>query len=321
MNFTKQTKFIIAIEIQLVVLFAIIIFKSSVLIGGTEVLLKIEPVDPRDILRGDYVEFQYSDLSTIDFDSALFDSFSPKLSEGEKVYVPLVKSGKYWRAAWISRKEPSAGVFIKGIIDGIDSNEIGVIYGIEEYFIPENTGINFDFNKGEPYVKVAIDKNGSAVLRQLYVYDTPFEEYVKKYPSASPRQKSRDARRVSDTRQIQLGLELYFDENGHYPTDLNYLVEKSKMLVSLPKDPVSGNDYIYAYYPADNPDYYHLGAILEGYEQLSSDNDCDSSVKESDCAPSGATSNTMPYVNGFNGDDNGACGVQGVQGFCYDIIP
>ena len=54
MNFTKQTKFIIAIGIQLVILFAIIIFKSSVLIGGTEVLLKIEPVDPRDILRGDY---------------------------------------------------------------------------------------------------------------------------------------------------------------------------------------------------------------------------------------------------------------------------
>ena len=51
---------------------------------------------------------------------------------------------------------------------------------MEEYFIPENTGINFNFNKGEPYVKAAISKNGNAVLKQLYVNDTPFEELMKK---------------------------------------------------------------------------------------------------------------------------------------------
>ena len=89
-------------------------------------------------------------------------------------------------------------------------------------------------------------------------------------------------------------------------------------MASLPKDPVSGNDYIYAYYPASNPTEYHIGAILEGYEQyyLNDDRDCNSLLK-GDCEPL----ITEPFINGFNGDDNGACGVEGAQGFCYDIIP
>lgn len=174
MSFTKQTKFIIAIGIQLIILFAIIIFKSSVLIGGTEVLLKIEPIDPRDILRGDYVEFQYSNLSMIDL--SLFNYSFPK--ENDKIYVSLRKNNKYWEAAGIAQEKPKTGLFIKGTIYDIDSDEANIIYNIEEYFIPENTGINFNFNQGEPYVKVVIDKNGNAVLKQLYVYDTPFEEYA-----------------------------------------------------------------------------------------------------------------------------------------------
>ena len=316
MNLTKQTKFIIAIGIQLIILFAIIIFKSSVLIGGTEVLLKIEPVDPRDILRGDYVEFRYSNISTIE--KGLFNNMI-SLKENSKAYISLIKNGKYWEAVLVGQQKPKTGLFIQGVVSDIDSNSVDMIYGIEEYFIPENTGIIFNFNKGEPYVKVAINKNGSAVLKQLYVYDTPFEEYVKKYPPASAQQKARDARRVSDTRQLQLALEIYFDtNNNNYPTSLNLLAPE--FIVSLPKDPVSGNDYIYAYYPANNPSRYHLGAILEAYEEsLSHDIDCNSSLIENNCISEDKL--LPPFVNGFNGDDNGACGVEGAQGFCYDVVP
>ena len=314
MNFTKQTKFIIAVGIQLIILFVIIIFKSSVLIGGTEVLLKIEPVDPRDILRGDYAEFRYSNISTIE--KGLFNNMiSPK--ENSKAYVSLIKNGKYWEAVLVGQQKPKTGLFIQGVVSDIDSNSVDMIYGIEEYFIPENTGINFDFNKSGPYVEVVIDKNGNAVLKQLYVYDTPFEEYVKKYPPASAQQKVRDAQRIADTRQLQLALEIYFDANNHYPADLNLLVPESIGLLS--KDPISNNDYIYAYYPENEPSYYHLGAILEAYgTYLDSDNDCNSFIKSS-CI---SEDDELPsFVNGFNGDDNGACGVESAQGFCYDVVP
>lgn len=35
------------------------------------------------------------------------------------------------------------------------------------------------------------------------------------------REKSRDARRLADIRQLQIALEFYYDENGAYPTSLN----------------------------------------------------------------------------------------------------
>ena len=63
----KQRKSIalaLAIGFQFVVIFSIVIFKVAVLAGGTNVMLKIAPVDPRDWLRGDYAVFRY-DISDI----------------------------------------------------------------------------------------------------------------------------------------------------------------------------------------------------------------------------------------------------------------
>jgi len=89
--FTKQTKFILAIALQVVIVFAIIIFKLSVLTGGTDVFLKIVPVDPRDLLRGDYATFQY-DISNLDS----YISGGQQIRNGDTVYVVLRQNGKYY---------------------------------------------------------------------------------------------------------------------------------------------------------------------------------------------------------------------------------
>jgi prepilin-type N-terminal cleavage/methylation domain-containing protein len=82
--------------------------------------------------------------------------------------------------------------------------------------------------------------------------------------------KGRDARRISELRQIKYALELYYDENGYYPQRLytasgRTSLQGSSFMPSPPKDP-SGVNYNYAsfgYYW--NPDCtgYHLGATLE----------------------------------------------------------
>jgi len=89
MEITKQTKFILAIVLQILIIFGIIIFKMIVLTGGTEVLLKIEPVDPRDPFRGDYVTFRYN-ISNLDF--YLFSN--KQIKNGDTVYVILQKDKK-----------------------------------------------------------------------------------------------------------------------------------------------------------------------------------------------------------------------------------
>jgi len=78
----------------------------------------------------------------------------------------------------------------------------------------------------------------------------------------SARQKSRDARRISDIKQIQLALELYFDSNANYPTATSALVPT--YIATDPTDPTTGAIYTYAALGSGAVcSSYHLGATLE----------------------------------------------------------
>lgn len=178
---SRQSKFILAIALQLVIIFAIIIFKVSVLTGGTDIILKIQPVDPTSPLRGDYVSFQY-DISRLD--SYLFNGVL--IRNGDSVYVTLVQRGKYWTAQRVQKSMPSVKenqIFIKGKVasGGLTEGQLSptgrqkytysvdVAYGIEEYFIPEGKGRNFSFWNKEAIAKVAVDENGNSALKQIYI--------------------------------------------------------------------------------------------------------------------------------------------------------
>lgn len=171
---SKRNKFIIAIAVQVGIIFFIIFFKLLVLAGGEEVLLKIRPVDPRDPFRGDYITFQY-DISRIKGNSFYSLGSREKIKYGDKIYIPLAKKGNYWiKDGSVSKDNPNAGVFIKGAIKDIKwkgdlPEEIFVSYGIEEYFIPENSGRNVNFSGRDTFAKVVLDKNGNAVLKSVYV--------------------------------------------------------------------------------------------------------------------------------------------------------
>lgn len=91
------------------------------------------------------------------------------------------------------------------------------------------------------------------------------------------RSKARDAARVAHVNQVRTALELYFDDNGHYPISDAYGTSNStglgqttmlvpKYLTQLPLDPLSVAGlyvYRYAYSPATTPTKYHIWAELE----------------------------------------------------------
>ncbi len=89
------------------------------------------------------------------------------------------------------------------------------------------------------------------------------------------RAKSRDTKRISDMKEIQLGLALYFDVNRVYPADLNTLVGQ-RYLPSVPADPL-GTAYEYLASPTST---YCLGVTLESV--IPSDNaSCTSAASNS----------------------------------------
>lgn len=65
----------------------------------------------------------------------------------------------------------------------------------------------------------------------------------------SARQKGRDAARISDVKQLQLALELYYDANQHYPTTIGSTTSSPLMdgnyIASIPVDPQTQDAYQY----------------------------------------------------------------------------
>jgi uncharacterized membrane-anchored protein len=175
--FNKEKKFILAIFLQIIIILIIIVFKMSILTGGKGILLKVSPVDPRDVLRGDFVDFQYS-ISNIDY---YYNNYSNrKVSVGDTVYVELREGFNDWYFSYAYNEKPKNNnrLFIKGVVkkveDVSESNNFGyqkiyVVYGIEQYFIPEGKGQGFSFNNKDVYANVSVDGDGRAVLKGIYI--------------------------------------------------------------------------------------------------------------------------------------------------------
>ena len=144
------------------------------------------------------------------------------------------------------------------------------------------------------------------------------------------RRKSRDARRISDIKQIQLALELFFDAQPTvtYPvgqvigagcTTLFYglnVLQTGGFMPQIPLDPNNATpDNCYRYVTpgtATPQSTYHLGAKLEdgANNVFGSDKDCNSGVIDS-CTITGAV---YGGGNSFNGTTD-------TTNRYYDVIP
>ncbi|MCR4280783.1 MAG: type II secretion system GspH family protein [Candidatus Kaiserbacteria bacterium] len=150
------------------------------------------------------------------------------------------------------------------------------------------------------------------------------------------RQKSRDARRVSDIKQLQLALELYYDANGTYPTAANFYGNGAGSLVGagyisvIPSDPSSATVcstsglvteagcYRYAALgTATACTNYHLGASLEvpGNSVFLSDSDAPSSDSVCTFGGSGGTN----FGGAGAGNDTVKCETADNGVGCFDV--
>ncbi|MFH1456844.1 MAG: prepilin-type N-terminal cleavage/methylation domain-containing protein [Patescibacteria group bacterium] len=71
------------------------------------------------------------------------------------------------------------------------------------------------------------------------------------------RAKARDARRISDIKQIQTALEMYYNDANLYPTALGTEIANGSntYMVSVPDDPQNTGTYVYTYTGGGTADY------------------------------------------------------------------
>ncbi len=163
-----------SVALQLVVLLGLTAFNAAPAMTGDTVMLRVVPLDPRDLLRGDYVILGY------EFSRARpgqLPGFSRNGSshgnqgkwENRTVYVSLVPEpdGEHWKADKFSFQRPSRGKFIRGQMTRYGR----LTFGIEQYYVQEGTGPKYEraIRRQGGSARVAIDSGGRAKLRGLRI--------------------------------------------------------------------------------------------------------------------------------------------------------
>jgi uncharacterized membrane-anchored protein len=167
-------RILIVVALQTAALAYMIVDRQAMLNAGRVVTLKVVPIDPRDIFRGDYVILNY-EISRLEPAKLQGDD---KFEYGDTVYVTLVREGDVWNAAAIAKDKPvplQGGVPLRGSVQSFETAEGGattsltVSYGIESYFVPEGTGraLEDERQKGALSIDVAIDAQGRGAIKAL----------------------------------------------------------------------------------------------------------------------------------------------------------
>ncbi|MCZ4288499.1 GDYXXLXY domain-containing protein [Hoeflea alexandrii] len=164
--------------------------RAAILRDGREIVLKTEPVDPRDLMRGDYVRLGYTDVSSID--EGLVEGSWPEQDTTAPVWLILApgSDGAYVaRAARFSKPSAVAGedvvlrslpvrISVAGPGNGL--NSFGPLrFGIERYYVPEGEGLEIEKaqNAGRTTVAVRVSEDGEPQIARLMIDgETLYEE-------------------------------------------------------------------------------------------------------------------------------------------------
>jgi uncharacterized membrane-anchored protein len=155
----ERAAIIATVVVQLLILVTMILGRTVPYVGARTILLQVEPVDPRDMFRGDYVTLGYA-----------INRIPPRMFQsGQPVYVTLVPDalGRHYHAGPFVVGPPASGVFIRGT--AVDAYR--ATFGIESYYVQEGAGHDYEkaVRTRNLWAEVALDRQGNPSLRRLVI--------------------------------------------------------------------------------------------------------------------------------------------------------
>ncbi len=140
---------------------------------GEIVELKAEPVDPRSLFRGDYVIITTA-IHRINQEDVGGDR---EFHKNDAIFTLIEEQpDNSWKVLSIHHDNPrkeqpleKQQIVIKGSVTRISGSTYHTSYGIENYFIPENSGKEIEqaIGKHAISVRIAVDSTGSAAIHSL----------------------------------------------------------------------------------------------------------------------------------------------------------
>ena len=150
----RFSKYLLAMLLPLGVLLARPLTPAAVLAFGQEIRLSTEPVDPRDVFRGDYVTLRFSieDAGASLLSDWDKETLTGRLDASDNFGAPSVflyvtlkpDEGGIWQLAAMSFTPPKAGIYLRARVSRTYyyNENIDLDYGdyLKRYYVRENTG-------------------------------------------------------------------------------------------------------------------------------------------------------------------------------------
>jgi uncharacterized membrane-anchored protein len=170
---------ILVLALQSAWLLGTVAVQEHALATGKIILLETRRVDPRDLLRGDYLILNYK-ISDVPV-----NLFSPPvkmdLPYGTKVFVALAPgTNQFYEVTRAGTNEfaPAANeILLRGKTDERwwSTNSIHVAYGIENYYVAEGTGNPV----GKLTVQAVVPASGHPKIKEVFVEGKPYAGAMK----------------------------------------------------------------------------------------------------------------------------------------------
>lgn len=184
----KAVLFSVAVLLQCALLVLMVADRMKILREGTEVTLQTQPVDPRDLLRGDYVVLRY-DISQVPAGAL---AGKPADARHPDVFVKLAPNANGLYEAVSVHAEPVAvtapQVLIRGRVGNYGGScgedrrrfcdKLPIKYGLESYFVPEGEGKKLEDARNQQKLRIvaAVLPSGRAAIKRLLLDGEPVYE-------------------------------------------------------------------------------------------------------------------------------------------------
>ena len=197
MSKTKKILLSLIVVLQVVSIIAFVSIQEIRFSESKIITLQTQPIDPRDIFRGDYVilDYEISHLTEnttkrngSDKTTCCYYEFWEETDKD--VYVFLKPAGDIWQAFGISSSYDGDNLFtntdsnipefirVKGKLTTVDNieridgeenfRELEITYGIENYFVQVDTGEMIE-TADDVKVNVKVNKHGDSQIESLLV--------------------------------------------------------------------------------------------------------------------------------------------------------
>ena len=151
---SKRSKFLLALFVPILILMGLLYKPLLAFTVGETITVKTVPVDPRDLLYGDYVYLEL-DINNVREDK-LSEELKAKIAKVEQddgifagarvitVYAVLEEGEDAYTVQSVSSQKPESGIYLKGKINSgytiVNRTYYYIDYDLNRFYVEENTG-------------------------------------------------------------------------------------------------------------------------------------------------------------------------------------